>query len=109
MVDDEAVESTTSCSKFFSQDEIMRIIDDLVNYPNAHNDIEIKLKPHVPHIKFVDVNDANKFLVVIFVDMATKKEERLLKQEKRLDSNSLDNIVDKKIKKFMHIYFLFLA
>jgi len=33
------------------------------------------LKPHTPHIKFVDVNDANKFSVVIFVDMAAEKEE----------------------------------
>jgi len=32
------------------------------------------------------VNDANKFSVVIFVDLAAEKEERLLQKEKRLDS-----------------------
>jgi len=32
----------------------MRIIDNLVNYPNAPDDAEIKLKPHLPHIKFID-------------------------------------------------------
>ena len=43
------------------------------------------------------MNDANKFSVVIFVDMAAEKEERLLQQVKSLDSNSFENIVDKKI------------
>jgi len=46
------------------------------------------LKPQIPHIKFVDVNDANNFSVVTFVDMAAEKEERLLQQVKSLDSNS---------------------
>ena len=60
------------------------------------------MKPHASHIKFIDVNNANKFSMVIFVDMVVKKEESLLQDEKRLDSNSLDNIVDRKLK--MHAY-----
>ncbi|QCE14722.1 hypothetical protein DEO72_LG11g1727 [Vigna unguiculata] len=59
----------------------MRITDDPVNILNAPDDAQVELKPHTPHIKFVDVNDANKFSVVIFVDMAAEKEERLLQQE----------------------------
>jgi len=86
LVNDEAADSTTSSADFCSQGEIMRITDDLVNHLNAPDDAQIELKPHTPHIKFVDVNDGNKFSVVIFVDMAAEKEERLLQQEKRLDS-----------------------
>ena len=44
------------------------------------------------------MNDANMFLVVIFVDMATEKEERLLQQVKSLYSNSFESIVDRKVK-----------
>ncbi|QCD86545.1 mlo protein [Vigna unguiculata] len=58
----------------------MRITDDPLNHLNAPDDAQVELKPHTPHIKFVDVNDANKFSVVIFVDMAAEKEERLLQQ-----------------------------
>jgi len=61
LVNDEAANSTTSSADFFSQDEITRIIADLVNYPNAPDDAQVELKPYTPHIKFVDVNDANKF------------------------------------------------
>jgi len=78
LVNDEAAYSTTSSADLCSQDEITRITDDLVNHLNAPDDAQIELKPHTPHIKFVDVNDANTFLVVIFVDMAVEKEERLL-------------------------------
>jgi len=35
----------------------MRIIDDHVNHFNAPDDAEIELKPHTPHIKFVNVNN----------------------------------------------------
>ncbi|QCD92737.1 hypothetical protein DEO72_LG5g806 [Vigna unguiculata] len=80
LVNDEAVESTTLGEHFCSEDEIMRITDDPLNHPNAPDDAQVGLKPHTPHIKFVDVNDANKFSVVIFVDMAVEKEERLLQQ-----------------------------
>jgi len=38
----------------------------------------------------------NKFSVVIFIDFTVEQEERLLQQEKRLDSNYFDNIVGKK-------------
>ena len=55
----EAVDSTTSSAYFCSQDEITRIIDDLVNHLNAPDDAQIESKPHTPHIKFVDVNDEN--------------------------------------------------
>ena len=95
------------CADFCSQGEIIRIIDDPVNDLNAPDDAQIELKPHTPHIKFVDVNDANKFSVVIFVDLAAEKEERLLLKEKRLDSYSIENIVDKKVN--LHaFFFLFL-
>ena len=53
--------------------------DDPINHPNALDDAKIELKPHVPHIKFVDVNDVDKFSVVIFVGLAAKEKERLLK------------------------------
>jgi len=68
--------------------------------------IQIELKPHTPHIKFVDVNDANKFLVVIFVDLAVEKEERLLQKEKRLDSYSFENIVNKKVNLYACLFFV---
>jgi len=96
---DEAVESTTPGENFCSEDEIMWITDDPLNHHNALDDAKIELKPHTPHIKFVDVNDANKFLVVIFVDLVAEKEERLLQQEKRLDSNTFGNIVGTKLSK----------
>ncbi|QCD81327.1 hypothetical protein DEO72_LG7g1277 [Vigna unguiculata] len=73
----EAADLTTSSVNFCSQDEITRITDDPVNHLNAPDDAQIELKPHTPHIKFIDVNDANKFSV-IFVDLAAEKEERLL-------------------------------
>ena len=103
LVNDEAVESTTLGENFISEDEIIRITDELVNHPNAPDDAQVELKPHTPHIKFVDMNDANMFLVVIFVDMATEKEERLLQQVKSLYSNSFEIIVDRKVK--LHAYF----
>jgi len=78
LVNDEAAESTTPGENSCSQDEISRIIDDSLNHSNAPDDAQVDLKPHTPHIKFIDVNDANKFSVVIFVDMAAEKEERLL-------------------------------
>jgi len=96
LVNDKVAKSTTSSADFCSQDEITRITDDLVNHLNAPDDAQVELKPHTPHIKFVDVNDAKKFSVVIFVDMTAEKEERLLQQVKCLDSNSFENIVDKK-------------
>ncbi|QCD93332.1 hypothetical protein DEO72_LG5g1405 [Vigna unguiculata] len=80
LVNDEAVESTTLGENFCSEDEIMRITDDPLNHPNAPDDAQVELKPHTPHIKFIDVNDANKFSVVISVDMAAEKEERLVQQ-----------------------------
>jgi len=70
LVNDEAAKSTTLGENFCSEDEIMRINDDPLNHPNAPNDAQIELKPHTPHIKFVDMNDANNFSVVIFADMA---------------------------------------
>jgi len=91
LVNDEAANSTTSSAGFCSQDEITRITDDPVNHLNAPDDAQIELKSHTPHIKFVDVNDSNKFSVVIFVDMAAEKEERLLQQEKWLDSKHLNS------------------
>jgi len=81
--------------------------DDLVNHSNAPDDVEIELKLHAPHIKFVNVNYPNKFSVVIFVDMVAKKEERLLQKEKRLDSNLFENIVDKKFKLHAYLFFAF--
>jgi len=45
----------------------------LDNLPNGPDDAQIELKPHTPHIKFVDVNNENKFLVVIFINMAVEK------------------------------------
>jgi len=77
----------------------MRITDDTLNAPD---DAQIELKAHTPHIKFVDVNDANKFSVVIFVDMGVEKDERLLQQVKSLDSNPFEIIVDRKVK--LHAY-----
>ena len=65
------------------------------------------MKPHTPHIKFVDVNDANKFSVVTFVDMAAEKEERLLQQVKSLDSNSFEIIVDRKVKLHAYLFSVF--
>jgi len=102
LVNDEAVESTTPGENFCSEDEIIRITDD----PDAPDDAQIEMKPHTPHIKFVDVNDANKFLVAIFVDMAVEKEERLLQKEKRLDSYSFENIVDKNVKLHACLFFV---
>ncbi|QCE14493.1 hypothetical protein DEO72_LG11g1494 [Vigna unguiculata] len=75
LVNDEAANSTTSSADFCSQGEIMRITDDPVNNLNALDDAQVELKPHTPHIKFVDANDANKFSVVIFVDMAAEREK----------------------------------
>ncbi|QCD93326.1 hypothetical protein DEO72_LG5g1399 [Vigna unguiculata] len=83
LVNDEAVESTTPGENFCLEDEIMRITDDPLNHLNAPDDAQVELKPHTPHIKFIDVSDANKFSVVIFVDMAAEKEERLLQQVNR--------------------------
>jgi len=84
LVNDEAADSTTSSVDFCSQDEITRITGDPVNHLNALDDAQIELKPHTPHIKFVDVNDENRFSVVIFIGLAVEKEERLLQQEKML-------------------------
>jgi len=89
LVNDDAVESTTPGENFCSEDEIMGITNDPLNHLNAPDDAQVELKPHTPHIKFVDVNDANKFSVVIFVDMAAEKEERLLKQVKSNDFKSI--------------------
>ena len=75
LVNDEAAESTTLGENIYSEDEIMRITDDLFNHSNAPDDTQVELKSHTPHIKFVDVNDANKFSMVIFVDMAIEKEK----------------------------------
>ncbi|QCD79685.1 hypothetical protein DEO72_LG1g3332 [Vigna unguiculata] len=55
--------------------EASTIATDLVNDEAVES-----TKAHTPHIKFVDVNDANKFSVVIFVDMGVEKDERLLQQ-----------------------------
>jgi len=63
---------------------------------------KIILHQYTPHIKFIDMNDENRFLVVIFVDLAVEQEERLLQKEKRLDSNSFESIVDRKVK--LHAY-----
>ena len=104
---DEAVESTTPGENFCSEDEIMWITDDPLNHHNALDDAKIELKPHTPHIKFVDVNDANKFLVVIFVDLVAEKEERLLQQEKRLDLNTFENIVGTKVKLHACLFFVY--
>jgi len=84
----------------------MRITDDLINHLNASDDAQIELKPHTPHIKFVDMNDANKFSVVIFVDFAAEKEEKLLQKEKRLDSYSFEIIVDKKVNLHACLFFV---
>jgi len=73
LVNDKAIESTMPGEKCCSKDEIIRITDDLVNHPNVPDDAEIELKPHTPHIKFVDVNDENRFSMVIFVDLAVEK------------------------------------
>ena len=85
----------------------MRITDDPVNHPNAHDDAEIELKSSTPPIKFVDMNDENIFLIVIFVDLAMEKEERLWQQVNRLDSNYFENIVDKKLKKQAYLFYDF--
>ncbi|KAG2397026.1 uncharacterized protein HKW66_Vig0246080 [Vigna angularis] len=61
LVNDEATKSTTLSVDFFSQDEIMRITNDPINHPNAPDDAENKLAPYASHIKFVDVNNENKF------------------------------------------------
>jgi len=84
LVNDEALESTTPGENFCLEDEIMRITDDLVNHSNAPDDAKVELKPHTPHIKFVDVNDANKFSVVIFVDMAAEKRRKVAATGKNL-------------------------
>jgi len=107
LVNDEAAESTTPGENFCSEDEIMRITVDPLNHSNAPDDAQIELKPHTPHIKFVDVNDANKFSVVVFVDMAAEKEERLLQQVKSLDSNSFEIIVDRKVKLHAYLFSVF--
>jgi len=86
---------------------IMRITDDPLSHPNAPDDDQVELKPHTPHINFIDVNDANKFSVVIFVDMAVEKEERLLQQVKSLDSNSFEIIVDRKVKLHAYLFSIF--
>jgi len=85
----------------------MRIIDDPVKHPNAPDDAKIDINSHAPHIKFVDVNEENRFSVVIFVDLATEKEERLLQQEKMLDSNYFENIVYKKVKLRAYLFSVF--
>ena len=102
LVNDEAAQSKTPGENFCSQDEITRITDDPLNHPNTPDDAQAELKPYIPHIKFVDVSDANKFSVVIFVDMVVEKEERLLQLVKSLDSNSFEIIVDRKVK--LHAY-----
>ena len=107
LVNDEAIESTTPGENSCLEDEIMRITDDPLNHLNASDDAQVELKPHTPHIKFVDVNDAKKFSVVIFVDMSAEKEERLLQQVKSLDSNSFETIVDKKFKLHACLFFVF--
>jgi len=107
LVNDEAAESTTLGENFWSEDEIMRITDDPLNHLNAPDDDQVELKPHTPHIKFVSVNKANKFSVVIFVDMAAEKEERLLQQVKSLDSNSFEIIVDRKVKLHAYLFSIF--
>ncbi|QCE06713.1 hypothetical protein DEO72_LG9g1727 [Vigna unguiculata] len=78
LINDKAIESTTSGANFCSQDEIIRITDDPINHFNVPDDAEIELKPHAPHIKFVDVNDENRFSVVSFFDLAAEQEEMLL-------------------------------
>ena len=103
LVNDEATDSTTSSAYFISQDEITRTTDDLVNHLNAPNDAQIEMKPHTPHIKFVDMNDENRFLVVIFVDLVAEQEERLLQKEKIfVDLVIFESIVDRKVK--LHAY-----
>jgi len=85
----------------------MRITNDPVNNLNAPDDAQVELKPHTPHIKFVDVNDPNKFSVFIFVDMAAEKEERLLQQVKSLDLNSFGIIVDRKVNLHAYLFSVF--
>ena len=107
LVNDEVAESTTPSENFYSEDEIMRITDDPVNYlNNAPDDAQVELKPYTPHIKFVDVNDANKFSVVIFVDLTAEKEKRLLQQVKSLYSNSFEIIVDRKVNLHACLFFV---
>jgi len=105
LVNDEVAKSTTLGEVFCSQDEIMMITDDPDNHINAPDDAQIELKPHTLHIKFVNVNIENKISVMIFVDMVAEKEGRLLQQEKRSNSSSSENIVDRKLK--MHAYLFF--
>ncbi|QCE10291.1 hypothetical protein DEO72_LG10g1519 [Vigna unguiculata] len=81
------VQTTTLDANFCSQDGIMRITIDPFNHPNVPDDVGIVLKPHAPHIKFVDVNNDNKFLVVIFIGLATEHKERLVNKEKSLCIN----------------------
>ena len=107
LVNDEATDLTTSSEDLCSQDEITRITDDPINHLNAPDDVQIELKPHTPHIKFVDVNDANKFSVVIFVDMAAEKEERLLQHVKSLNLNSFEIIFDRKANLHACLFFVF--
>jgi len=85
MEEPSAVEEKTV---FEDATEASTIAIDLVNDEAAESTTPVELNPYTPHIKFVDVNDANKFSVVIFVDLIAEKEERLLQQENRLDSNS---------------------
>jgi len=107
LVNDEARNSSTSSADFCSQHEITRITNDLFNHLNAPDDAQIELKPHTPHIEFVDVNDENIFSVVIFVGLAAEKEDKLLQQVKSLDSNSFENTVDQKLK--MHAFLFFVS
>jgi len=107
LINDKATKLTTLGANFCSQDEITRITNDPDNHPNIPDDAEIELKSLALHMKIVDVTNENKLSVVIFVDLAVKQKERLLQEKKRLDSNSFDNIVGKKVK-CMHICFLLL-
>ena len=82
LVNDEVADSTTSSADFCSQGEIIRITDDPVNHLNTPDDAQIELKPHTPHIKFVDVNDANKFLVVILLTWLLRKKKGYCKRKR---------------------------
>ena len=75
LVNDEAAESTTPGEKICSEDEIMRITNDPLNHLNAPDDAQVELKPHTPHIKFVDVNDANKFQRLSLLTWLQKKKK----------------------------------
>lgn len=65
------------------------------------------MRPHNPHIKFVDVNNGSKFSAVIFMDLAAEKKERLLQQENKLYSNLFDNIIDRKLKMHACLFSIF--